>query len=102
MLALRKNGGVHDVLPQAKLACHFLGNGDLVASDHLHLYAHLQSGRNRAFRIYPWRIEQWQNPQKPPMVLLVGASDTQGAKAPSRELIDCFLNFPPAPPLDRP
>ena len=32
---------IQDVLPQAELASHFLGDGNLVSRDHLHLYAHL-------------------------------------------------------------
>ena len=61
ILRIAQYGGIEDVRAHAQLLGSFLGDGDLVAGNHLDFHAHLPGARNGCLGLLARRIEQRQH-----------------------------------------
>ncbi len=82
-----------DVGPEAELGGDLLGDGDVVAGDHLDRDSVFDGARDRLLGVRPWRIEQRQDVEERPGALLVGACDADGPVAFGGELVDDLVRL---------
>ena len=92
ILRIAQPGGIKDVRAHPQLAGCFLGNGQLVAGDHLDFHPHLPGARDGCFGLLARRIEHWQHANKLPLIFLIRSGYAQGTKAAVCKLIDGFLD----------
>ena len=92
ILRIAQYGGIKDVRAHPQLAGSFLGNGQLIAGNHLDLHAHLPGARDGSFGLLAGRIEHWQHANKLPLVFLIRPGYAQGTEAACRKFIDGFLD----------
>ena len=92
MLHVAQCAGINDVRAHPQLPGSFLGDGHLVARNHLDVHPHLPGARDGCFGLLARRIEQGQHASKLPLVFLIGPGHAQGTEAASRKFIDGFLD----------
>ncbi len=83
-----ETAGVEDVRSQPELLGGFLGDRERVAGDHLDRHAEVSGGGERRFRVFSWRVKEWQYPYELPRAFAFGTGDAQRPKAAGREFVD--------------
>ena len=73
LLRVAQGAGIQNVSTQSELFRSLPGDGDLIASNHLDVHAHLPGARDGRFGLLARRIEQRQHAGKLPLAFLVGS-----------------------------
>ncbi len=79
--------GVENIGAEAELGGNLLGDGELVAGDHLDVDAELLGGGDHLLRIRPRRVVERQHAEELPGAVTGGLGDTQRAEAALGEFV---------------
>ena len=83
---------VEDVRAHSQRLGHLAGDRQSVARHHLDLHAHLSRRRDGGLGVFPRRIEQRQDAEKPPFAVAIGARDAERTKAARGEVVDSLVH----------
>ena len=92
MLRVAQSAGIQNVRAHPQLPGSFLSDGQLIACNHLDVYAHLPGAGDGGFGLLARRIEQGQHAHKLPLAFLIRPGDAQGTEAATGKFIDRFLH----------
>ena len=93
VVRLAEDAGVEDVRSEPQLSGDFLADGDLIARDHLHAYAHLPGRLDGRLGVLPGRVEKRQNAEELPLAVGVRPGDAQRTEAACGKCVDGLVHI---------